>query len=220
MIPNDIREQIENISAGNVIEGRADHCTTIRNLLCASSTADRKVKVDFEGKQRLKKEQAGFLEQYAKSNGLWLDEIIFEDFLAKGGEASVYFASDHRHVLKVNDTGYYATWLEYFDILCLHNTLFYNTAYSLEYYTLLPDPSGENILHVLVKQSYIFSDRTVELSEVREFLEHNGFELVRRNDFAHPELHLILEDMHDENVLVQEDALFFIDTVFYIDRPV
>ena len=68
-------------------------------------------------------------------------------------------------LLKVNDAGYYATWLEYFDSLCLHNTLFYNTAYSLEYFTLLP------------------------------------------------------EDMHDENVLVQEDALFFIDTVFYIDRP-
>ena len=140
MIPNDIREQIENISTGNVIEGRADHCTAIRNFLYASSTAARWVKVDFEGKQRLKKKQAGFLEQYAKANGLSIDEIIFEDFLARGGQVSVYFASDHRHVFKVNDAGYYATWLEYFDNLCLHNTIFYNTAYSLEYFTLLPDP--------------------------------------------------------------------------------
>ena len=31
----------------------------------------------------------------------------------------------------------------------------------------------------------------------------------------HKELGLILEDMHDENVLVNADTLFFIDTVFY-----
>lgn len=219
MIPDDIREQIENISAGNVIEGRADHFTTIRNILCAGSNADRKVKVDFESKQRIKKEQTGFLVLYAKEKGLWKDEIVFENFLAQGGEASVYFATDYKHVIKVNDAGYYATWLEYFDSICLHNTLFTNTSYSLEYFTFLPNNDGENVLHIVVKQRFIVSDRTVELSEVKKFLEHNGFKHVRRNDFAHPELHLILEDMHDENVLVQEDALFFIDTVFYIDRP-
>lgn len=31
-----------------------------------------------------------------------------------------------------------------------------------------------------------------------------------------PEFGLILEDMHDENVIARNDALFFIDTVFYI----
>ena len=30
-------------------------------------------------------------------------------------------------------------------------------------------------------------------------------------------LGLILEDIHDENVLVNNDVLFFIDTVFYIN---
>lgn len=36
----------------------------------------------------------------------------------------------------------------------------------------------------------------------------------------HKELGLILEDMHDENVLVNSDTLFFIDTVFYTVTPV
>jgi hypothetical protein len=219
MLPDDIRSQIENITAGNVIPGGTDHCTAIRNLLCAGATAGRTVKVDFESKQRIKKAQALFLEQYAEDNGLWLEEPVFVDFLARGGEASVYFAHDHRHVLKINDGGYYATWLEYFDSLCLHNILFSNTAYTLEHFTRLPNPAGEMVLHVVVRQRFIISDRSVELSEIRAFLEHNGFVHTRRNDFSHPDVSLILEDMHDENVLVQEDALFFIDTVFYIDRP-
>jgi hypothetical protein len=99
------------------------------------------------------------------------------------------------------------------------NILFSNTAYTLEHFTRLPNPAGEIVLHAVVRQRFIISDRSVELSEVRTFLEHNGFVHTRRNDFSHPGLSLILEDMHDENVLVQEDALFFIDTVFYIDRP-
>ena len=33
------------------------------------------------------------------------------------------------------------------------------------------------------------------------------------------ELGLILEDMHDENVLVNSETLFFIDTVFYAVAP-
>ncbi len=33
------------------------------------------------------------------------------------------------------------------------------------------------------------------------------------------ELGLILEDMHDENVIVNSDTLFFIDTVFYTITP-
>ena len=46
-------------------------------------------------------------------------------------------------------------------------------------------------------------------------LEYNGFENTRRHDYEHKQLCLILEDMHDENVLVNSETLFFIDTVFY-----
>lgn len=35
----------------------------------------------------------------------------------------------------------------------------------------------------------------------------------------HKQLGLILEDMHDENVLVNSETLFFIDTVFYTVIP-
>lgn len=55
----------------------------------------------------------------------------------------------------------------------------------------------------------------VELADIKALLEFNGFVNTRRNDYQHDELGLILEDKHDENVLVNSETLFFIDTVFY-----
>jgi AcrR family transcriptional regulator len=38
----------------------------------------------------------------------------------------------------------------------------------------------------------------------------------KRQDYYNEEFDLLLEDMHDENVIAKEGLLFFIDTVFYI----
>ena len=43
-----------------------------------------------------------------------------------------------------------------------------------------------------------------------------GFSIKKRNDYIHTELGLIIEDLHEENVLVKDDTLFFIDTVIYL----
>ena len=48
-------------------------------------------------------------------------------------------------------------------------------------------------------------------------MEMNGFECIRNNDYRNPQLGIILEDLHDENVLTRDGSLFFIDTVFYIE---
>ncbi|HSZ87701.1 MAG TPA: hypothetical protein VK787_16825 [Puia sp.] len=52
---------------------------------------------------------------------------------------------------------------------------------------------------------------------IKTFLTYNGFENVRRYDYYNKQLGLLLEDIHDENVLTDTSTLFFIDTVFYID---
>jgi hypothetical protein len=44
----------------------------------------------------------------------------------------------------------------------------------------------------------------------------NGFELKKNNDYFNNKIGIILEDLHDENVLTNNGVLFFIDTVFYI----
>ena len=51
-------------------------------------------------------------------------------------------------------------------------------------------------------------------------MQANGFNNIRNHDYFHPELSIILEDLHDENVLTAQGMLYFIDTVFYIKRDV
>ena len=44
----------------------------------------------------------------------------------------------------------------------------------------------------------------------------NGFQNNRNQDYINTELGIILEDLHDENVLTKNQVLYFIDTVFYL----
>lgn len=74
-------------------------------------------------------------------------------------------------------------------------------------------------LYAVLKQPFITADTQVDLNDVKKLLTFNGFENNRRNDYIHKELGLIVEDMHDENVLVNSETLFFIDTVFYTIVP-
>lgn len=211
MLPDDTRKRIENITSGIVIEGIQDTCTTIRNLLSASFATSTTVKTDFEGKSVIKEEQAQLLEKYSTENNLWVTDLPREDrFLTRGGEARVYLDKDGKNVIKVNDAVYYATWLEFFNSILLHNLIFPNTAYALVGFT-----KEEDILYAVMKQPFIVSDGQAELGNIRKLLAYNGFEKTRRNDYFNKELGLILEDMHDENVLVNSYTLFFIDTVFY-----
>jgi hypothetical protein len=68
----------------------------------------------------------------------------------------------------------------------------------------------------VVQQPHIQRTENVDLENVKEFLEQNGFKNTRRNDFYNQELGIILEDLHDENVISSNNILYFIDTVFYL----
>jgi len=73
----------------------------------------------------------------------------------------------------------------------------------------------EDRLLAILKQPLIIFDELVELNNIKEFIEYNGFKQTKRQDYENAELGLILEDMHDENVLLKAGILFFIDSVFY-----
>lgn len=211
MFSNDTRKKLENIVRGIILEGEEDNCTVPRNILCASFRTSTTVKKDFEGQSIIKKEQAELLKSHCATKNWWVEDLPDESqFLARGGEAQIYLDADNRNVIKLNDAVYYATWLEFFNSLVIHNLLFKETAYSFLGFTEL-----NNSLHAVLKQSFITSDAPVDLSDVKRLLAYNGFENTRRNDYYSKELGLILEDMHDENVIVNSDTLFFIDTVFY-----
>jgi|SRR5450432_833838 len=211
MFSNDTRKRLENIVKGIVLEGDEDNCTAARNLLCASFRTSTTVKKDFEGQSVVKKEQAEFLRHHSLLRNWWVDDLPEESsFLTRGGEAQIYLAHDRRSVIKVNDAVYYATWLEFFNSLVIHNLLFEETGYEFLGFA----EKGDSLL-VLLKQPFITSDGPLDLSDVKKFLTFNGFENTRRNDYFNKELGIILEDMHDENIIVNSNKLFFIDTVFY-----
>jgi hypothetical protein len=70
--------------------------------------------------------------------------------------------------------------------------------------------------YAVVQQNFVAITAPTNLDKVKQFMSANGFENNRNNDYINTDLGLILEDLHDENVLNRNDVLYFIDTVFYV----
>ena len=211
MIADETRKKLQDIVRGAGVEGGESNCTTIRNLLCQSFETGTTIKSEFESRAIIKEEQAAFLKTYAQSAGLWLESLLpANQYLTRGGEAEIYLAFDKRHVIKVNDAVYYATWTEFFNSLVIHNLLFPNT-----FYTLIGFTHAKDTLQAVLQQLFVEGE-TAELDDIKEFLLFNGFINTRRQDYYNEEFGLVLEDMHDENIIASNGFLFFIDTVFYI----
>ena len=211
MISDEIREKLQNIVRGACLEGPADRCSTVRNHLIEGFGTSPTVKGEFESRSIIKEKQIEFLKTYAKESGLWLESLAPQsEYLTKGGESKIYLAADGLNVIKVNDAVYYATWAEYFNSLVLHNLLFPNTTYSL-----LGFIENDGKLNAALSQPFIEGEQA-KLENIKDLLSFNGFENTKRQDYYNKEFGLVLEDMHDENVIARQDVLFFIDTVFYI----
>jgi hypothetical protein len=75
-----------------------------------------------------------------------------------------------------------------------------------------------DVLYAVVEQPFVKANEKTDLNFVKSFLENNGFLNKKNHDYYNEELNLILEDLHDENVLTQDGMLYFIDTVFYINN--
>lgn len=160
--------------------------------------------------KQVKSEEAKRISAFAHKSGLWQESIDISNYVSEGAEQRVYL-KDPDHVLKLNDAIYFETWRDYLHNLLLHNYFFPDTAYELVGFTQI-----NHVLHAMVKQPFVISTSLTDLSEVGSFLEANGFENTRNNDYFHAGASVILEDLHDENVLTQNGILYFIDTVFYL----
>ncbi len=68
----------------------------------------------------------------------------------------------------------------------------------------------------MVEQPFVKATEKTDLNIVKAFMGNNGFSNTKNHDYYNSELGIILEDLHDENVLTQNGMLYFIDTVFYI----
>ena len=176
------------------------------NYLRSSAKSSTMDKTD----KHFKQQETKSLKQYINDKNLWIKDIDLNNYVSEGAEQRVYL-KDNRSVIKLNDAIYYLAWMDYFINLLLNNYFFPDTAYNL-----LGFFEQENIVYAVVEQSFVKATVPTNLSEVEQFMNSNGFHKIRNNDYFNADLGIILEDLHDENVLTNNGILYFIDTVFYV----
>jgi hypothetical protein len=197
----------------NILSGKSEvrFGTIIQTITCYLKDGDT-TSSGLENEKHFKKQEAKRLEAFITERNLWIKEIDFSQYVSEGAEQKV-FLKDGEHVLKLNDSIYYSTWKEYLCNLLLHNYFFPDTAYELSGFT-----KENEVLYAVVQQNYVSITSPTDLNEVKEFMKSNGFVNNRNNDYINSELGIIIEDLHDENVLTQNGILYFIDTVFYLTK--
>ena len=203
---NHLRYELQNVLSGKSEVRFGAIIQSIASYLKNGSATSSKA----ENAKQLKSEETKRLKDFIFQNNLWIEKIDFTQYVSEGAEQKVYLKNTE-YVLKLNDSIYYESWKDYLYNLLLHNYFFPDTAYELIGFT-----KDNNILYSVVQQAYVSVTNNTNLGEVKLFLTLNGFKNSRNNDYHNPELGIILEDLHDENVLTRNEVLYFIDTVFYL----
>lgn len=215
-INNNINLKIKEDEIRNIISGKSE--TSDRNII---QTAANFIRTSLKGvqakedKKLIKHKEEVLIRTYSRHLGLWKDTDGIQNIepVGEGVEQTVYML-DKKNVIKLNTAFFYETWQDYLNSLLLHNYFFPDTAYELLGFT----ENTKGKLCALVKQAYISTTTVTDLKEVQKFLHENGFIIERNNNYSYPEAGLILEDLHDENVLTKDGILYFIDTVFFINK--
>lgn len=206
MQQNHLKNELHNIISGKSQVRFGRTIQAITSYISESSQPSSEA----QNSKQIRAQETKKLESYISENKLWIDNIDFTQYVSEGAEQRV-FLKDSEHVLKLNDAIYYSYWRDYFNNLLLHNFFFADTAYELLGFT----KENDN-LYAVVQQAYVEITQETDLNQVKIFLNSNGFTNTRNNDYYNSDLGLILEDLHDENVLTKHDILYFIDTVFYL----
>ena len=195
----------------SIISGKSEvrYGANIQAAACYLKGSERTSQVAKESKF-YKKQETEVLIEFITENNLWISDIGIENYVSEGAEQKVYL-SDGKNVIKLNDGIFYNSWVDYFNNLLLHNFLFSDTAYELTGFY-----KEDNSLFAVVRQAFVKATEKTDLEVVKKFMFENGFINVRNNDYFNPDLGIILEDLHDENVLTENGVLQFIDTVFFI----
>ena len=202
-----IKNELQNIITGDGQDGNQKLVKTVQSILRTNAKSGK-----FSSyKKPLKSEEEIFLKHIIEAEDLtYKEEISESNYISEGAEQKVYRLDD-KYVIKLNDTIFYASWKDYFNSLLIHNYFFNSTKYELLGFKII-----NKKIFAVVKQRFVKADETVDLEQLKSFLEFNNFRNVRNNDYQNDELGLIFEDLHDENVLINNGILYFIDTIFYL----
>lgn len=202
-----IKNELQNIITGNGQIGDKNLIKTIQDVLRRN---EKSIQISSQNKL-VKSEEEIFLKHIIEAEDLtYKEEISESNYISEGAEQKVYRLDD-KYIIKLNDTIFYASWKDYFNSLLIHNYFFNSTKYELLGFKII-----NKKIFAVVKQRFVKADETVDLEQLKSFLEFNNFRNVRNNDYQNDELGLIFEDLHDENVLINNGILYFIDTIFYL----
>ncbi len=202
-----IKHELQNIISGNGPIGNGKVIQSITEYIRREKKAISNLA---EGKFN-KNQETQILKGFISHSNLWYSGIDDTKYIGEGAEQKIYEFSDPNFVLKLNDTIYYSFWEDYFNNLLIHNYFFPHLAYEL-----IGFHEMDGKLYSVVKQPFVKATESTNLQNVSDFLKVNGFVNKKDNDYFHPDLGIILEDLHDENVLTSEGVLQFIDTVFFL----
>jgi len=132
-----------------------------------------------------------------------------------GGQENDVYLEDNR-VIKCNNLSYHLSYADFFDRLALHNLLFPGAPLQFEGFLLRSAK-----LFPVMSQPAVRATRGAHRDEVEVFMRRLGFTRIRNDDYRHPE-GILVEDLHDENVFVDQGGdLIVVDPVIYLawSRP-
>jgi len=204
---NSLKNELQSLILGTVTNSKSQLIKTAQAYLrknFATSTGTEK-------KKHSREQEEEKLKDFISKNHLWITNETFGTYVTEGAEQKVYFPENSKDVVKISDAIFYLFWEDYFNNLLIHNYLFPDTAYILTgfYY-----PNDK--LFAVLKQPFIQSTEMTNLENVKLFMLSNGFQHKKNNDYYNSSLGVIIEDLHDENVLTNNGVLFFVDTVIYL----
>lgn len=202
-----LKRELQNIISG---DGTVKHRKTIRTINHYLGR-EKKAVSGTEKTKFVKAQETKILIDFISQNNLWFEHLDKSKYIGEGAEQKIYEHTDSKYIIKLNDSIFYEFWEDYFNSLLIHNFFFPHLAYEL-----LGFYQESLKLYAVVKQPFVQSTEITNLDNVRLFLLENGFINKKANDYFHPELGIIVKDLHDENVLTKDGTLQFIDTVFYL----
>jgi Serine/Threonine/Tyrosine Kinase found in polyvalent proteins len=204
-----VKNELQNIISGKVSQSQSHSIQAAKTYIGNHTEPGSEFKSSKPGKP--KEERA--LREYASINKLFINKESLGTFITEGAEQKMFYKENETALYKIADAIFYITWVDYLNNLLLHNYFFPDTAYTLARFMAEDDK-----FYVVLQQQFVLVTGPTNLNIIKNHLLSNGFLHKKNNDYFHPYLGIILEDVHDENVLTNDGVLFFVGTVFYLKR--
>jgi hypothetical protein len=170
--------------------------------------------------KRVKPVEEKWLSHWAEKVGLMMDNNEFDrrwNEQGQKGEAenNVYFDEESQRWFKRNNLSYHTTFLEFFYRLALHNSAFPEAPYALEGFVI-----NDGELQPIISQPHVRATKGASPIDVEKLMNKLGYVKIAgtEHDYINKEKGIRVEDMHDENVLMDDEGnIFVVDPVIYLD---